>query len=69
MPKLRLQKQLSRKVEGKKYPKYVLTISPRYVKELGWQKGMELEVCIEDNKLIVVPKEKGKSALEEENQA
>ena len=57
---MKLQKQLSRKVEGKKYPTYELTISPRYVKELGWQKGMELEVCIKDNKLIVVSKSEKK---------
>ena len=54
---MKLQKQLSRKVAGKKYPKYVLTISPKHIEELGWQKGTELEVCVNDNKLVVKPKE------------
>jgi formylmethanofuran dehydrogenase subunit D len=54
---MRLQKQLSRKVKGKKYPKYVLTISPKHVEELGWKKGTELEVAISDNKLIVREKQ------------
>jgi antitoxin component of MazEF toxin-antitoxin module len=53
---MKLQEQLSRKVKGKKYPKYVLTISPKNVEELGWQKGTELEVCISENKLVVQPK-------------
>ena len=53
---MKLQEQLSRKVKGKKYPKYVLTISPKHIEHLGWQKGIELEVSISDHKLIVRPK-------------
>jgi antitoxin component of MazEF toxin-antitoxin module len=53
---VKLQEQLSRKVKGKKYSKYVLTISPKSVEELGWQKGIELEVSVKGNKLIVTPK-------------
>jgi antitoxin component of MazEF toxin-antitoxin module len=53
---VKLQKQLSRKTKGKSYPKYVMTIPPRDIEELGWQKGMELEVTIDDNKLIIQPK-------------
>lgn len=53
---MKLQKQLSRKAKGKTYPKYVMTIPPKYVKKLGWKKGIELEVSIGNNKLIVQPK-------------
>jgi antitoxin component of MazEF toxin-antitoxin module len=55
---VKLQKQLSRKIKGKSYPKYVMTIPPKNIEELGWEKGMELEVCISNNKLIIQPKEK-----------
>jgi hypothetical protein len=58
---MKLQEQMSRKVKGKTYPKYVLTISPKNIDELGWQKGTELEVCIEGNKLTVRPKEEKKN--------
>ena len=54
---MKLQEQLSRKVKGKTYPKYVLTVPPKNIETLGWQKGTELEVCIEGNKLVVKPKE------------
>ena len=57
---MKLQKQLSRKTKGKTYPKYVMTIPPRNIEELGWKKGMELEVCVDDNKLIIQPKKNGK---------
>jgi antitoxin component of MazEF toxin-antitoxin module len=57
---LKLQKQLSRKTKGKTYPKYVMTIPPKNIEELGWQKGMELEVSVSDNRLIIKPKEDGK---------
>lgn len=53
---MKLQEQLSRKVGRKKYPKYVLTISPKHIEELGWQKGIELEVSVSDHKLVVKPK-------------
>lgn len=55
---MKLQKQLSRKVRGKEYSKYVVTISPRYIEKLGWQKGIELEVRVSNNRLIVEPKNK-----------
>jgi antitoxin component of MazEF toxin-antitoxin module len=54
---VKLQKQLSRKTKGKNYPKYVMTIPPKDIEALGWQKGMELEVRISDNKLIIQPKQ------------
>ena len=56
---MRLQKQLSRKVEGKKYPKYVITIPPSQVQELGWKEGMELETEVKQNRIILKPKSRG----------
>jgi bifunctional DNA-binding transcriptional regulator/antitoxin component of YhaV-PrlF toxin-antitoxin module len=53
---MKLQKQLSRKVESKIYPKYVMTIPPDCIQKLGWKKGVELEVKVENNKLVVQPK-------------
>ena len=47
---------MSRKVKGKKYPKYVLTVPPKHITDLGWQKGTELEIRVEGHKLIVEPK-------------
>ncbi len=58
---MKLQEQLSRKVKGKTYPKYVLTIPPKNIDELGWQKGTDLEVCIEGNKLVIKPKKEEKT--------
>ena len=37
-----------------------MTIPPKDIEELGWRKGMELEVCIGDNKLIIQPKKDAK---------
>ena len=53
---MKLQKQLSRKVKGKEYPKYVITIPPKQIGELGWEEGMELVPIAEGGKLILVPK-------------
>lgn len=54
---MKLQEQLSRKAKGKKYPKYVMTIPPKHVEELGWKKGIELDVVIQGTKLIIQPKQ------------
>jgi len=55
--KMKLQKQLSRKVGAKEYPKWVVTIPPDKIKEAGWQEGIELNVSIKNNKLVLEPKE------------
>jgi 2,4-dienoyl-CoA reductase-like NADH-dependent reductase (Old Yellow Enzyme family) len=34
---VKLQKQLSRKVDDKEYPKYVVTIPPKHIAEVGWK--------------------------------
>lgn len=34
-----------------------MTIPPKDIEELGWCKGMELDVHVSNNKLIIKPKE------------
>jgi len=53
VPNLKLQKQLSRKVGAKEYPKWVITIPPKQVKELGWGEGEFLESEIGNQELII----------------
>ena len=50
---MRLQKQLSRKVGNKAYPKWVITIPPKKIKALGWSEGEFLESEINGQELIV----------------
>lgn len=53
MPKMKLQKQLSRKVGNKEYPKWVITIPPKQIKTLGWTEGEFLESEINDQELVI----------------
>lgn len=50
---MRLQKQLSRKYEGKEYAKYVLVVKPKLIEKLGWEDGEELEANVKGDKLII----------------
>lgn len=50
---MKLQKQLSRKVGNKKYPKWVITIPPKQVKELDWKEGEYLESKVNDQELTI----------------
>jgi len=54
---MKLQKQLSRKIKDREYPKYVVTIPPKQVEEAGWKEGMELEAVVKDGKIILRPKQ------------
>jgi len=54
---VKLQKQLSRKVDNVKYPKYVVTIPPKQIEEVGWKEGIELEAVVKDGKIVLRPKE------------
>ena len=53
---MKLQKQLSRKVNCKEYPKYVVTLPPKSIKAVGWIEGTELEAIVKDGKITLVPK-------------
>ena len=50
---MRLQKQLSRKYEGKEYAKYVIVVKPELIEKLGWKEGQELEAEVKGDKLII----------------
>lgn len=50
---MKLQKQLSRKVDEKEYPKWVITIPPKQIKALGWSEGDFLESEIKGQALII----------------
>ena len=52
---MKVQKQLSRKVNGKKYPKYVIVISPSTIEKLGWKEGQTLEEQVQDRELLLKP--------------
>ena len=54
---MKLQKQLSRKIGGKEYPKYVVTIPPKDIEKLGWKEGIELEALTKEDRIILKPKE------------
>ena len=50
---MKLQEQLSRKVGGKRYSKFVTVIPPNIIENLGWKDGDELESEVKDGKLII----------------
>ena len=50
---MKLQKQVSRVYQGKKYAKYVVVLNSELVEELDWKEGQELKSKIKDGKLIV----------------
>jgi bifunctional DNA-binding transcriptional regulator/antitoxin component of YhaV-PrlF toxin-antitoxin module len=54
---MKLQKQLSRRVDNKEYPKYVITIPPKQIEEAGWKEGTELEAIVENGKIVLRPKQ------------
>lgn len=53
---MKLQKQLSRTFGGVDYPKFIVVIPPKAVKEAGWKEGTELEFEIKGKKIILEPK-------------
>lgn len=55
---MKLQKQLSRKVAGREYVKWVIIIPSSKIEKLGWRGGEELEAVVKNNKLILKPKKK-----------
>jgi antitoxin component of MazEF toxin-antitoxin module len=50
---VRLQKQLSRKVGNKEYPKWIITIPPKQVEALGWNEGELLESEVNSRELVI----------------
>jgi hypothetical protein len=52
---MKLQKQLSRKINGKEYAKYVIVISPSTVEKLGWKEGQTLGEEVQERTLLLKP--------------
>lgn len=53
---MKLQKQLSRKVNSKEYSKYVITLPPKAVKKVGWKDGAEIDFEITSKGLLLKKK-------------
>lgn len=50
---MRLQKQLSRKVGNKEYPKWVIIVPPKQIDTLGWKEGEYLESEVNSQELVI----------------
>ena len=50
---MKLQKQLSRKVGNKEYPKWVIAIPPKQIATLEWKEGEYLEGEVTNQELII----------------
>jgi hypothetical protein len=50
---LKLQRQVTREIEGKEYYKWVIIIPPEQIEGLGWREGMELESMIKEDSLLI----------------
>ncbi len=50
---MRLQKQLSRKVGNKEYPKWVIIVPPKQIETLGWKEGEYLASEVDNEELII----------------
>jgi antitoxin component of MazEF toxin-antitoxin module len=50
---LKLQKQVSREVQGKEYYKWVIIIPPEHIEQLNWSNGTELESHVKEDNLII----------------
>ena len=52
---MKLQKQVSRVIDGKEYYKWVVIIPPSHIEQLGWDEGMELTSEVRGNAIIIKP--------------
>jgi antitoxin component of MazEF toxin-antitoxin module len=50
---VKLQKTVSREVEGKEYYKWLIIIPPENIEKLHWKDGEELESKVKDDDLII----------------
>jgi antitoxin component of MazEF toxin-antitoxin module len=71
---MRLHKVVNRVYQGTTYYRWVVSLPPKRVRELGWTNGQELEVVVHGASLWVQPsthavpgrRERGSTLLEEE---
>jgi antitoxin component of MazEF toxin-antitoxin module len=59
---MKLQKQVSRRVEDREYSKYVVVVPPDEVDKLGWKEGQELEHEVKEQTLLIHPSKKSRGA-------
>ena len=52
---MRIHKVVNRVVDGKVYYRWILSVSPKDVRELGWTDGQELETAVRGSSLWVQP--------------
>ncbi len=52
---MRLHKVVNRVYEGTTYYRWVVSIPPKRIRELGWTNGQELEVLVRGSSLWVQP--------------
>ncbi len=50
---MKLQRQVSRVVGKTEYAKWVITVPPQHISELGWKEGEQLESHVNSNTLLV----------------
>ena len=56
---MKLQKQVSRKINNKEYIKYVAVIPSKIIKQSGIREGTELKINVRNGKIIIMPKKEG----------
>ena len=52
---MRIHKVVNRVYEGTTYYRWVLSVPPKKVRELGWVDGQELEVTVRGPSLTITP--------------
>jgi hypothetical protein len=52
---VRLRKVVNRVYEGKTYYRWLLSVSPKDVRDLGWVDGQALEATVRDSTLSIAP--------------
>ena len=65
---MRLQRQTSRRVGGKSYEKWVITLPAPLVSKLGWDEGTDLDAEAQGELLILRRKEDGGEVEQPEKQ-
>jgi len=50
---MKLQRQLSKRIGNIEYSKYVVNISPKIIKDIGWKDGEELEIIKKREVLVL----------------
>jgi len=65
---MKLQKQMSREISGKKYQKWVVTLPKTLISKLKWGEGTELDADAQGELLILREHRGGQTTVEEVNE-